>query len=188
MGKEGNQASAFADYAIPNFKSLRRLLFWHGAPFALKLTNFTLWMLFKGQIFGCSVWFYNFFSGMSGIHTVDDLLWSLNPVLLANFASGWYTFADHPVSLRDHGEDETVLNDKYFRMSHWYENTRKWVLRFKFRYLIAHLYCWLASILLALLYFESQRNGAIFREDGLTLGAYEYGVFMTTVCFTVHQF
>lgn len=65
---------------------------------------------------------------MSGVHTVDDLLWSLNPVLLANFAVGMYTIADHPVSLRDHGPDETLLNSNYFRMSHFYENTRKRVL------------------------------------------------------------
>jgi magnesium-transporting ATPase (P-type) len=33
MGKEGNQASAFADYAIVKFRDLRRLLFWHGRDF-----------------------------------------------------------------------------------------------------------------------------------------------------------
>jgi magnesium-transporting ATPase (P-type) len=77
MGKEGNQASAFADYAIPNFKSLRRLLFWHGSPFSMKLTNYSLWCLFYSQIFGCSVWFFNSFAGFSGLHTVDDLLWAI---------------------------------------------------------------------------------------------------------------
>jgi len=30
MGKEGNQAAAFSDYALPNFKGLRRLMLWHG--------------------------------------------------------------------------------------------------------------------------------------------------------------
>ena len=29
-GNEGTQAAFFADYSIPNFKSLRRLIFWHG--------------------------------------------------------------------------------------------------------------------------------------------------------------
>lgn len=37
MGKEGNQASSFADYAVPRFKDLRRALFWHGSSFGLKL-------------------------------------------------------------------------------------------------------------------------------------------------------
>ena len=30
MGKEGNQAAQFSDYAIPNFQGLNRLVFWHG--------------------------------------------------------------------------------------------------------------------------------------------------------------
>jgi P-type E1-E2 ATPase len=47
MGKEGNQASAFSDYAFPRFKDLRRALFWHGRPFALRLNNFVIWCLFK---------------------------------------------------------------------------------------------------------------------------------------------
>ncbi len=37
MGKEGNQASSFADYAVPRFKDLRRALFWHGSSFGLRL-------------------------------------------------------------------------------------------------------------------------------------------------------
>jgi len=31
MGKEGNQASQFADFAIAEFQHLRRLMFWHGS-------------------------------------------------------------------------------------------------------------------------------------------------------------
>ena len=30
QGNEGNQAAFFSDYSIPNFKSLRRLVLWHG--------------------------------------------------------------------------------------------------------------------------------------------------------------
>lgn len=33
MGKEGNQAAQFADFAVPEFQHLRRLMFWHGGPF-----------------------------------------------------------------------------------------------------------------------------------------------------------
>ena len=33
LSKEGNQASQFADYSIPVFENLRRLLFWHGRSF-----------------------------------------------------------------------------------------------------------------------------------------------------------
>ena len=151
MGKEGNQASSFADYAIPNFKSLRRLLFWHGSFISMKLTNYCLWMLNRSMLFGCSVWFFNFYTGMSGIHTVDDILWTLNPVLLANNGCALYAFLDQPVSNSKHGLNEERLP---FKMSKFYENTRSYVLEFKLRFLISALYCWLMAILLALTYFE----------------------------------
>mmetsp|Transcript_7802 Transcript_7802/g.7261 ORF Transcript_7802/g.7261 Transcript_7802/m.7261 type:complete len:97 (+) Transcript_7802:556-846(+) len=37
FGKEGNQAASFADFALPKFKDLRRLMFWHGRKFGLNL-------------------------------------------------------------------------------------------------------------------------------------------------------
>ena len=30
MGKEGNQAASFSDYSIADFRSLRKLVLWHG--------------------------------------------------------------------------------------------------------------------------------------------------------------
>jgi magnesium-transporting ATPase (P-type) len=44
-GKEGVQASSFADYSISDFSSLRRLLFWHGRPFSVKLQTAVLCIL-----------------------------------------------------------------------------------------------------------------------------------------------
>lgn len=37
MGKEGGQAAAFSDFAIPDFKNLRRLLFTHGRRFGYQI-------------------------------------------------------------------------------------------------------------------------------------------------------
>ena len=50
MGKEGGQAAAFSDYAIPNFKDLRRLLFWHGRRFGTNIITFISIIMYKGQI------------------------------------------------------------------------------------------------------------------------------------------
>jgi magnesium-transporting ATPase (P-type) len=85
MGREGNQASSFADYAILRFKDLRRTLFWHGRPFGEKLSKYALWAIFKRTIFGCTVWMYNANNGFSGHQTVDDLIWAMYPVIMANF-------------------------------------------------------------------------------------------------------
>jgi P-type E1-E2 ATPase len=47
FGKEGHQAASFSDYAVPNFKSLRRLMFWHGRSFGFKYSNFMKWFNYK---------------------------------------------------------------------------------------------------------------------------------------------
>ena len=47
FGKEGNQAACFSDYAIPQFKVLRRLLLWHGRSFGVRFSNFVKWFLYK---------------------------------------------------------------------------------------------------------------------------------------------
>ena len=54
MGKEGNQAAQFSDYAVPRFNSLRRLLLWHGRNWAERVQNYTMWCFFKGMIFAFS--------------------------------------------------------------------------------------------------------------------------------------
>mmetsp|Transcript_113700 Transcript_113700/g.157318 ORF Transcript_113700/g.157318 Transcript_113700/m.157318 type:complete len:87 (-) Transcript_113700:209-469(-) len=46
-GKEGNAAASFSDYAIPKFKHLRRLMFWHGTNFGHNLSSFMFWCVFK---------------------------------------------------------------------------------------------------------------------------------------------
>jgi P-type E1-E2 ATPase len=38
MGKEGNQAASFSDFAINQFSDLRRLMFWHGSNWVYKIT------------------------------------------------------------------------------------------------------------------------------------------------------
>jgi len=51
MGKEGNQAAAFSDYAIPNFKGLRRLVLWHGRQFGTKAVSYLGIYLYKSSLF-----------------------------------------------------------------------------------------------------------------------------------------
>jgi P-type E1-E2 ATPase len=48
FGNEGNQAAAFSDYAVANYKSLRRLIFWHGSQFGNKSIIYLIISLFKG--------------------------------------------------------------------------------------------------------------------------------------------
>ena len=57
FGKEGNLAAYSADYGICDFKALRRLLFWHGRPWAYRILNYSRWSLFK-MIMPCICWLF----------------------------------------------------------------------------------------------------------------------------------
>lgn len=66
MGKEGNQAAAFADYAIPKYKDLRRVLFWHGRGYGWRIQYFTILVLMKSIINAVAKYGVQFTSGQSG--------------------------------------------------------------------------------------------------------------------------
>lgn len=76
FGKEGNQAATFADIAVPQFKNLRRLLFWHGRSFLLRLINYANWFLFKSALFATCTLYYNSFNGYFGLAAFEDTYYS----------------------------------------------------------------------------------------------------------------
>ena len=67
MGKEGNQAAAFADYAIPKYKDLRRCLFWHGRGYAWRIQYFTIMVLIKSIVNAIGKFGVSFTNGASGL-------------------------------------------------------------------------------------------------------------------------
>jgi P-type E1-E2 ATPase len=70
-GKEGNQASMFADYSIPEFRGLRRLIFWHGRNFSQRLTDFICLNVWKNMSISTALSFYNCFAGFSGLQQIE---------------------------------------------------------------------------------------------------------------------
>lgn len=79
MGKEGNQAANFADFAINQFKDLRCLMFWHGSNFLCKFTTFVNLNVSKTTIFGLSSVFYNAFAMYSAVNYVSDIMFATYP-------------------------------------------------------------------------------------------------------------
>lgn len=65
-GVEGTEAASNADYAISNFKHLRRLIFYHGMNISYKMTYFTHMFMFKSAIFAIPPLFFAFYNGFSG--------------------------------------------------------------------------------------------------------------------------
>jgi P-type E1-E2 ATPase len=66
-GKEGEQAASFSDYAIPEFKHLRRLMFVHGRGVGVKTVNFLAWYNYKSVLYSMISIFCNTNNGFSGV-------------------------------------------------------------------------------------------------------------------------
>ena len=86
FGKEGNQAAAFGDYAVPQFKVLRRLLFWHGRSFGVRFSNFVKWFLWKSAISGFLRFFSNLHNGFSASTPFDDTFYALYEITCTSIA------------------------------------------------------------------------------------------------------
>ena len=84
MGKEGNQAAAFSDYAIPEFRCLRKLILWHGRQFGVNASSFIMICIFKSLSFSINLSLYNAYAGFSGLQMIDSILWMMYNVCLTN--------------------------------------------------------------------------------------------------------
>ncbi|KAF4733126.1 hypothetical protein FOZ62_012187 [Perkinsus olseni] len=88
-GKEGAQAARSADYAIPQFHFLRRLLFLHGRESIRKNSTFIYYTVFKNIAFSLPAFLLGFVSQFSGTSLYDPILkqgynviFTLLPILL----------------------------------------------------------------------------------------------------------
>lgn len=101
MGKEGNQASSFADFAILEFRHLRRLMFWHGRPFGVRFVDYITWIISKTECTSIAKMFFNCYAGFSGTQYVSNFLFALFSVNITFYAF-WNVF-EHDVSYRKYG-------------------------------------------------------------------------------------
>lgn len=75
-GKEGRQAVNSSDFAIAQFKFLKRLLLVHGRSDYVRLSKVVLYSFYKNVVLAFTLFFFVLFSGMSGQSLYDDYLYS----------------------------------------------------------------------------------------------------------------
>lgn len=97
MGKEGNQAASFSDYALVEFRSLRRLIFWHGRNFGTRVCDFICWNIFKNMAFSNMLWAYNMYAGYSGWQMLDGVYYAFYNTFLTVTAMGMTMLCDQDV-------------------------------------------------------------------------------------------
>lgn len=188
MGKEGNQAAAFADYAIPRFKDLRRALFWHGRGYGWRIQYFTIMVLMKSIINAVAKYGVEFTNGASGLQPVDDLLITGFNILMTNWFVLHYCVYDQEVSFKDYGTPDKEKNLP-FKMADLYAYTRTFISRRRFIKMVValNIYSYSMGIVIWAVWDSCDREG-IFTEAGKTFGVYTYGVFITMTVVISHHF
>lgn len=76
IGKEGRQAANNADFAIGQFKFLRRLLLVHGRWNYIRQSNTFLYSVHKNLVIAFTLFWFSYLSGISGMTPYDSWLYS----------------------------------------------------------------------------------------------------------------
>lgn len=113
MGREGNQAATFSDYAIPSFGALHRLMFWHGRHFGTKAVIFLNVALFKSQLFMVPMLTTNMTNGFSGVAMYADTYYAMFDILNTVWVLMAFLLLDQDVAFNTerYKSDLEPLND-----------------------------------------------------------------------------
>ena len=77
FGEEGTQAAMSSDYAIGEFRCLRKLILFHGRLNYMRIAEMIIYFFFKNFLFTLPQFFFAFYSGFSGQTIFDDWFVSL---------------------------------------------------------------------------------------------------------------
>ena len=184
-GKEGTQASSFADYAIPQFQDLRRLLFWHGRGFGRRLRLGTMIFMFKAMLYSTATFYLQLYNGYSGFQPMPTFIHMMYDVNLTTIACGFFAVFAHDVSFA-RSRDETGLPIKMSKMFFICREKAKTFYRDYFTVI-----CGVqgVSALEFYVYRRSQTgNGGIMNINGQVTDLYAYGILTISVVVCAQHF
>lgn len=125
MGKEGTQASLSADFAIPEFRFLKRLLLVHGRYNLIRFSKITLNAFFKNIFFISIQFMYNFFNGYSGKPIYNNFFLNYYNVLFTSFVPLTIGLFD-----KDKPEEHLLAHPEEYREARAYFGKPAFVLGF----------------------------------------------------------
>lgn len=86
-----------SDFAIGEFKFLRRLLLFHGRTNYLRICDLILYFFFKNFVFSITHFYYGFFNNFSAQTIIDDWLISMYNLIFTAFPLGARATIDHDI-------------------------------------------------------------------------------------------
>ena len=178
FGKEGRQAANNADFAIGQFKFLRRLLLLHGRWNYIRQSRAFLYCAHKNQVITLTLFWYCYFSAVSGTSIYESWVYSSFNIVLG-LPIIFFGFMDRDVS------EETVL-----RYPEMYSTGRKNVYLDIYAQLSWIFNAWVFGAILSLLYYYAFRLSA--QSDALYVfgSTWFVGMFLSLqakVAFMHHQ-
>jgi len=109
---------------VPQFKVLRRLLFWHGRSFGVRFSNFVKWFLYKNMNTSFFSFWFNLQNGFSGSSNYDDIYYALYEITCTGFAIFIYFIFDQGIDHRLTGKEKEMN----FKLSNYYQHCKTQVL------------------------------------------------------------
>ncbi|KAL6121753.1 P-type ATPase [Nucleospora cyclopteri] len=109
IGKEGNQAVLNADFAVPSFRQLRKLILWHGKFNLIRFSKMTINSFYKNLYFILIQFYYNFYNAGSGF-----------PIYNVTFLNYFNTFYTALIPIAVALFDRTKPNGFDFQKSRFY--------------------------------------------------------------------
>ena len=115
-GEEGMRAVQSGDYAIGEFKILRRLLLFHGRTFYVRNTQCILYFFYKNFVFTLVQFIYGFYTNFSGQTIIDDWYISFYNLIFTSLPLGARALLDFDIKPDDGLIVEKMLPYLYYEI------------------------------------------------------------------------
>jgi len=110
FGKEGYQAAYSSDFAISQFKYLKRLIYNHGRFSLERNSYFVYFFFFKNIIFSIPQFWLCFFSGFSGVNYYDQWFYLGYNSFMTTFPVGARALVEEDLDLDTKKQPESRIN------------------------------------------------------------------------------
>lgn len=117
-GEEGSQAAMAADYAMGEFKFLRKMLLFHGRINYIRIAEMILYFFYKNFLFTIPQFFYAFSCGFSGQTLYDDWYVSLFNLIFTSLPLLFKALIEQDITTSDEKDDEFIssnISKTYYR-------------------------------------------------------------------------